>query len=158
MEGIKTFTKIICSASVCSAFIVFLIPEGNMKKTVNFAVSLFLMSVMVMPVFGKDTFNFEIPDISAYEFSDNSAFLYEYNDFITENSKKVIEREVCSVLEDICKDSFLAEVVMDNKENHEIVLEKIIIIIGKNDIGNTAIIKNKIFNLTGLIPEVVNEY
>ena len=34
-------------------------------------------------VIAVNDFNFEIPDISTYEFSDNSAFLYEYNDFIS---------------------------------------------------------------------------
>lgn len=157
MEGIKTFSMIVCSASVCSAFIVFLVPEGNLKKTVNFAVSLFLMSVMIMPVFGKKSIDFEFPDISAFEFSDKSDFLSEYDNFIAENSKKVVEKEVSTVLADVCKDSFSVEVLMHKNENNEIVLEKIIICISENDNGNSAVIKNKIFNLTGMLPEVVNE-
>ena len=158
MEGIKTLSMIICSASVCSAFIVFLVPDGNMKKIVNFAVSLFLMSVMIMPVFGKNSIDFEFSDIAVYEFYDNSDFLSEYDCFLTENSKNVVKSEVSAVLADVCKGSFSVDVVMNKNENNEIVIEKIAIYISEIDIVNAAIIKNKIFNLTGLIPEVVNEY
>ena len=158
MDGIKTLTMIICSASVCSAFIVFLVPDGNMKKTVNFAVSLFLMSVMIMPVFGKNSTDFDFPDISAYEFPDKSDYISEYDDFLTENSKSLVKNEVSSVLEDICKDSFSVDVVINKSEKGDLILKKIRISIRESDIGNTAIIKNRIFNLTGLIPEVVNEY
>ena len=158
MDGIKTLSMIICSASVCSAFVVFLIPEGNIKKMVNFAVSLFLMSVMIMPVFGKNPIDFEFPDISAYEFYDKSDYLSEYDNFVTENSKNVVKNEVSASLEDVCKDSFSVDVVMNKNENGDFVLGKIIINLSENDIGNTAIIKNKVFNLTGMIPEVVNEF
>ena len=158
MDGIKTLTMIICSASVCSAFIVFLVPDGNMKKMVNFAVSLFLMSVMIMPVFDKNSTVFDFPEISAYEFPDKSDYISEYDDFLTENSKSLVKNEVFSVLEDICKDSFSVDVVINRNENGDFILEKIRISIRESDIGNTAMIKNRIFNLTGLIPEVVNEY
>ena len=63
MDAIKEWAIMLCTVSVGSAFVVFLIPDGNLKKSANIVITLFLLSIVILPVFGKDSFDVEIPDL-----------------------------------------------------------------------------------------------
>ena len=157
MDGLKEWSMTMCIVSVCSAFVVFLIPEGSMKKNVNFVVSLFLLSVMIIPVVNKGETVIELPDISFDNFRDEVDYEIEYNLFLIESCENIAEEKISETLNYLCEKDFYVEVLMQDDSDGNIVFSEITVFISENETVSAEIIRNKVLYLTGITPQVVIE-
>ena len=145
----------ICSAFVGSAFIVFLIPDGSVKKTANVVVTFFLMAVVVLPIYSSDSFDTDIPEIAVDEFPGNEDYIDNYNSFYLSSGENIIKDQISDLLTDICNDDFDVKVIMSRNSDNSIQLSEINIIISEYDYASVNIISSEIGKLTGLTPQVV---
>lgn len=157
MDAIKEWALMLCTVSVGSAFVVFLIPDGNLKKSANIVITLFLLSIMILPVFGKDSFDVEIPDLSIDDFPDENDYSQNFNDFFITSSELVVSQQIEDILIEICSDNFSVNPTVYTDTNGNIVLSDIHIFVFASDADKVNIIKNKIGRLTGIVPEVTVE-
>lgn len=157
MDSIKEWAVMLCTVSVVSAFITFLIPDGNIKKSANIVVSLFLLSIVILPVFGKNLYDLEMPEIKIDSFPYEDDYLQDFNDFYVTNGELVVRQQIEDILADICSGNFSINVSFDVDKYGNIHLSEIHIFILSTDVGKVTIIKNKIGNLTGVVPEVTVE-
>lgn len=158
MNGIREWAIILCSVSIGSAFIVFLIPDGSMKKSVNFVVSLFLFSVVILPVCGKESLDIELPEISIDEFPDEEDYMLEYSQFLMQSSENIVEKQILKILNELCKSDFSVNVSMKSDSNGDFVLSEIQITVSQEDSNLIETIKSQVKNLSGMIPQVVIDY
>ena len=157
MDAIKEWAIMLCTVSVGSAFVVFLIPDGNLKKSANIVITLFLLSIVILPVFGKDSFDVEIPDLSIDDFPDENDYVQDFNNFFITNSKFIVQQQTEDVLSEICSDTFSVNIEVNTDTNSNIVLSDIHIFVQTSDSNKVNIIKNKVGRLTGIVPEVIVE-
>ena len=157
MDSIKEWAVMICAVSVGSAFVSFLIPDGNMKKSANVVISLFLLSMVILPVFGKNSYSLKIPEISIDSFPEEDDYLQDFNDFYVANSELVIRQQIEDMLSGVSSENIRINVSSYIDEYGDIRLSGIHIFIPSADSGKENIIKNKVGSLTGIIPEVIVE-
>jgi len=157
MDAIKEWAIMLCTVSVGSAFIFFLIPDGNLRKSANIVITLFLLSIVILPVFGDDAFDIAIPDISLDDFPDENDYVQDFNNFFITNSKFIVQQQTEDVLSEICSDTFSVNIEVNTDTNSNIVLSDIHIFVQTSDSNKVNIIKNKVGRLTGIVPEVIVE-
>lgn len=155
MNGIREWAIMLCSVSVGSAFVAFLIPDGNMKKSVNFVMSLFLLSIVIIPVCGKEAIDMDFPDIAVDSFPDEDDYKLEYDQFFIQSGENVVENQISEILENICKKDFNVKSSLQYNSEGNLVLSDILITVSEDDSHIIETIKSKVKNLTGLIPQVV---
>lgn len=153
MDAIKEWAIMLCVVSVGCAFVAFLIPDGNIKKTANMVINLFLLSVVILPIFSENIFSF--PDISMESFPDEDDYLKDFNDYYISSGELVIRQQIKDVLAGICADDFSVNVVVNNDQEGNFVVSEIHIFLNNSDSDKIEIIKNKVGKITGLIPEVI---
>lgn len=157
MDGIKEWAIMLCSVSVGSAFVFFLIPDGNLKKTANVVITLFLLSVVILPVFGEDSFDIEIPDFFIDDFPDESDYLQDFSEFIMARSENVAKQQIADVLSEICSDKYSINVNINPDADGNAVLSDIQITILASDSASVSVIKYEVGKLTGIVPKVMIE-
>ena len=159
MNGLREWAIILCVVSVGCVMVSFLIPDGNMKKSVNFAFSLFLMITIVIPVCGKTAIEFEFPDISFDELPEmedyQEDFQEDFQKFMQTFGETEIENQITELLGNICVGSYESEIDSYVDDSGNIVITNIHIFLSENDTGVTETVKNEVENLTGIIPQVV---
>lgn len=155
MNTIREWALMLCSAFVGSAFIVFLIPEGNVKKTANLVVTLFLLSVVVIPVYGRDSFDVNIPEFSVDDFPENDDYMDNYDNFMLSSGENIIKQQISDLLSNICYDDFDVKVIMTRASDDSILLSDINIFVSESDYAAVNIIRSEVGKLTGLTPQVV---
>lgn len=157
MGVIKEWAIMLCSVSVGCAFIVLLIPEGNLKKSANIVITLFMLSVVILPVFGEDGFDVTIPELSIDDFPDENDYMKDFNDFFITSGEFVVRQQIEDMLADICSENFSVNVTVYTDTNGDIALSDIHIFVQTSDSGKVSIIKNKVGKLAGVVPEVIVE-
>ena len=157
MDSIKEWAIMICTVSVGSAFVSFLIPDGNMKKSANIVISLFLLSVIILPVFGENLYNLDIPEIPIDSFPEEDDYLQDFNDFYVGGGELIVRQQIEDMLYDICSEKITTNISFDVDDYGNIRLSEIHIFILSADSGKVNIIKNKVGSLTGIVPEVIVE-
>ncbi len=158
MDELKSFALVFCISSIISAIVVFLVPDGAFKKIFIQIVSLFLISILVKSVY--DTDFSKISEID--EDFDVSAEQEEYSGMILEymfdNGRKVTESEIRNRLDSLLSGRYSLDIVFDTDMTGAVCIEKITVFISEIDSLKTVLIKNKVGELTGIIPEVkINE-
>lgn len=155
MNDIREWAIMLCSVSVGSAFVVFLIPDGNLNKSVNFVVSLSLLSIVIIPVCGKETVSIDLPDISVYELPDAEEYQFKYSQFLIQHSENVVKNQVYDILDKICTEEYSVEVNVYTDTAGNIVISEIYIFLSQNDSMNSETVKSDVKKNTGIIPQVV---
>ncbi len=158
MDGLKSFALIFCVSSIISAVAVFIVPEGKFRKIFVRIVSLLLISLLVKTVSDTDFSGFS--DIQ--ENFDVSGEQEEYSDMILEymfdNGRKVTETEIRKILDTILTGRYSLDIEFKTDINGTVCIEKISVIISGLDTFKSSLIKNKVGELTGIVPEVrINE-
>lgn len=155
MDGIREWAIMLCAVSVGSAFVVFLIPDGSLKKTANIVISLFMLSVVILPVFGEDSFDIDVPNFSIDEFPDESDYLQDYNEFFMTTSENVVKKQIDDILSEICSDKFTVYVDLKTDADGNAILSDIHITILPYDSTVVSVIKYEVGKLTGIVPKVM---
>ena len=155
MSDLREWAVMLCVVSVGCVIVSFLIPDGNMKKSVNFAFSLFLMTIIIIPICGKSDVEFEFPDISFDELPAYEDYQEDFQEFIQSYGETEIEKQITEILGSICVGSFESEVESYVDDSGNIVITNIHIFLSENDSEVAETVKNGVENLTGIIPQVV---
>lgn len=153
MDWIREWAVLLCISSVTSGVIVFLIPDGKLRKTANIVISLFMLSTFVS-VFSDVKLPNGINSTTAknelYDYSEN------IDDILIKESQSTAEKIIGDSLNDICNFTYTIET--DWKvNNNEVSLSEIIIKISHADYSKLSLIKTKVGSLTGVIPKVIAE-
>lgn len=155
MDNIKEFTLIFCIASILSAVSVFLIPDGAFKKIFIQINSLVLIAILVTHIFKFDfseTYDFSMDSNISSEQEEYSVMILEY---MLNNGVRITETEINNVLDAYLTGKYNIEVVFDTDTCNTVKTENIKIFISKIDSVKISLIKNKVGELTGIIPEVI---
>lgn len=155
MNDIREWAIMLCSVSVGSVFIAFLIPDGNMKKSVNFVISLFLMTISIIPVWGKDSIKFDFPDVSVDKFPDEEEYLIEYSEFLQSFGEEEVQSQISELLEKECVNSYDINIESYFDTAGNIVVSDVKIILSSDDAGVVEKVKTDVKNYTGIVPQVV---
>ena len=150
MEFIRSYATLLCVALIITEIAVFLIPDGNSKKTAQTVIALILMLSVT-------SFFSEKADLKLNEnFIENNeipAFDDNFNDYLIDSSKQVAEDIITSNLEDICQERFNVKTAWHTEEN-QVILDKIQVQITTTDAAKISVIKSRLNGVTGLVPEV----
>lgn len=155
MNDIREWAIMLCSVSVGSVFIAFLIPDGNIKKSVNFAVLLFLMTIVIIPVCGKESIKIDFPDISVDVIPDKEDYQAEYSKFLLSFGENEIKRQIAELLDNICSSDYEIRIESQIDAAGNIVVSGIHIFLSQNDAGCVEKVTSDVKNLTGIVPQVV---
>ena len=155
MSDLREWAVMLCVVSVGCVIVLFLIPDGNMKKSVNFAFSLFLMTIIIIPVCGKSAIEFEFPDISFEEMPALEDYQEDFQKFIQSYGETEIKNQITEILKNICAGVFESEVESYVDASGNIVITNICIFLSAKDSEGVETVKNKVENFTGIIPQVV---
>lgn len=155
MDDLREWAVMLCVVAVGSVFLAFLIPDGNIKKTVNFAFSLFLMTIIIIPVCGKSNVRFDFPDISFDELPEQEDYQDDFNAFIQSYGETEIQNLITDKLDEICTGSYELNVESYIDGDGNIVITNIDIYLTEKDSAVKENVKNEVKNLTGIIPQVV---
>lgn len=155
METIRSWAAMFCAASIVGAFVVFLLPEGNMKKPVQISLSFLLLTVAVWPL--SNQIDLSLPEMMEEEDAESEDYSRRLYDDISRSGQKMIEEKVSGVLKKICAEPYTVHAGMKADGDGNIVLEKITIIIDPEDSVRESLIQKKVGDLTGVVPEVETE-
>lgn len=150
MENIADYASLVCIVSVASGVIVFLIPDGKLKKTAEIVITLFLLLTVVSIFSEKTSVETDIPVNTYSQISDCSE---EFNEYLIEQSKNVVEDIICKELNSVCNYDFSINTSW-YFDSGTICMESVSVLITLADMSKSANIKSKIYAMTGIIPEV----
>ena len=158
MESLANWAVSFCVVSVLCAFAAFLVPNGSVKKTANVVMTLFMLSVMVIPFSGFDFSDIsDLFESSAENREEMDEYTDQLNDYLVEHGKRVTKENIAAELDGICADAYSVEVNMEINADGNPELKQIVVTVSTNDLSKTIIIKSKIGSLTGVVPEVKTE-
>lgn len=150
MESIKEWAVLMCTAAVTSGILVFLIPDGKLRKTADIVVTLFMLAVFISIFSDGELPELNIDIENSIGTEDYSA---EFNEYILSQSKNTSEELIEAQLDEICNFPYSADTQWETSDN-EVKLVDVMIIISQADSSKISNIKTKIGSLTGIIPEV----
>ena len=152
MEVIKDWAVMICAVSIGSAFCVFLIPDGKLKKPAETGVVLIVLILICTPLGNSSLPDFQI----AFNIdSDDASFDTDVVSLYEEYAESVIAAEIEKILVALCENDAVTEITLTAESENKIVLKNIIICINEADVDKKTEIKKQVGNLTGIVPEVV---
>ena len=155
IDSLADWAAAFCTVSVICAFGTFLIPNGTVKKTANIVMTLFMLSVAVIPFSEYDLSDIsEILDVSSDITEDMNEYTMRLNEYLLENGKLVTKENIESLLDEICDDEFSVEIEMEINKDGNPELKNTVITVSKSDSSKIIIIKSKVASLTGEAPEV----
>lgn len=153
MEKVRIWASVMCLSSVIGAFVIFLVPEGSVKKSVRIAVSVFLLLSLTVPLADADIFSsIEIP---ALERSDSlEEYSFTVDAYILNSGKQVVEQSIADCLDRICTQAYTTEIELHVNKQGAIELDAVQITLSGEDAEKKDAIKSEIGSLTGILPEV----
>ena len=154
MTEIRTYAIKLCVCFVISSFVLFVCPEGSLKKILRYIVSLFILSVVFIPFQGIDFSGFPQYEIDAAVIIDEE-YSYMLSEYIYSSSEEIINDALRSQLDKICQNEYFIEIFLNERNSGEIAVSRIVIKISGADIRKTAQIRKITGELTGIIPEVI---
>ncbi len=135
MSSLKTIVSIICTSMILHGILCMLVPEGSMKKSYIYAVSVSLIASIVISLGGL---SFDLSDVFSYdEQSDFNAEIV-YNEVINienEVAKQSILKLVTETVGEKAKHEFSAEVLTDISSDNSISIKGILISCHDDDRG-----------------------
>ena len=150
MEYIRTGAAMLCAALIVTEIVVFIIPDGNAKKTAQTVIALGLM-VCAVSIFSEKT-EFSIYD-EDIEYNEIPAFDEDFDNFLIDSSKNVAEDIIKTQIDEICNERFSVNTQWHSQEN-QIILDRIQVQISSADSSKISVIKSRINGTIGMIPEV----
>ncbi|MBR5232712.1 MAG: stage III sporulation protein AF [Clostridia bacterium] len=153
MTEIRSWAIMVCISLVISSVIMFISPEGNMNKYMGYIISVFILTVVLLPVTKMD-FTF----LSEWKTEEFMVVDEEYsvmlNEYIYEESRNVIEENIKKELDNICEEDFSVDIMIETNEETKLIVKKITIKINRNDMRKISDIRKITGELTGVVPEV----
>lgn len=152
MTEIKSWAIILCVSLLISSVVLFIAPDGNIKKYLSYIISVFILTVVLLPL-SKMDFSY-ITEFSAEElFEPDEEYSVLVDEYISHSTAQVIEDNIKAELDKICAGKYSVDVLLENN-NYELKTKKIVIYIEESDIKSIVQIRKKAGELAGIIPEV----
>ncbi len=152
MDVIKDWAVMICAVAIGSAFCVFLIPDGKLKKPAETGVVIIVLILICAPLRNNSLPDFQ--DVFKIESVDDS-FEPDVVSFYGKYAEYIITSEIEKILVSLCEKNSESEITLITESENEIVLQNIIIYIDEADIDKKTEIIKQVGNLSGIVPEVV---
>ncbi len=149
MEYIRECAVLLCTASLASGVIVFIIPDGRLKKTADIAVSLLFIGICAN-FFAADI-NFDTDIKASYE--ENVKIEENYGEYLKKSAAEVTEKILKNELDKICSGEYTIESDWSVTESKAELVD-IRITINAEDSSKISTIKTKTGSITGVFPEV----
>lgn len=150
MDKIKDWAVLICTSSVLSGILTFLIPEGRLKKTANTVISLFMLSVFISLFSSVDILTLNIDTDTSI---DTDIYVVEINEYLISQSNKTAQSLIEDEINEICDYPIEVDTEWSVSDN-VYTLTNVIITINAADSSKISVIKTKTSSITGIIPEV----
>ncbi|MCD7774629.1 MAG: stage III sporulation protein AF [Clostridiales bacterium] len=156
MEVLRKWGIMLCTASVASAVICFIVPKGKMERAVKTVLSLFMLTVIVWPLSYLDGGNiFDIDTSFEIEEYDEEKYYDEIKEYAVRVGEENVKNSLDEILKELCSYAYSIEVQMyindeDNPELSEISIE-----LSSEDSALQGIIREKVSSETGIIPEII---
>ena len=152
MTEIKSWAIILCISLIISSVVLFIAPDGSMKKYLSYIISVFILTVVLLPL---NNMNFShLTEFSAEELiKPDEEYSVLLNEYIYDSTEQVVKNNIKKELDKICSDKYSVEISFEHSDK-QIKAESIKIFISEPDIKNIAVIRKKTGELTGIIPEV----
>ncbi len=154
MLQIREWAVKLCVAFIASTFLCFIVPEGRLKKTANNVITLFLLSVIFIPIVDDSIFNAEFSDFEVSYLPEEDDYFADYNSFLIDNSKKLIEDEVKGLLSGICNSKYDVKAEIDLTDDGNIMVKKVLIRITESDMANYKKIISAVSQYNGIDAEI----
>ena len=155
MDSIKEFTLIFCIASVLSAVSVYLIPDGVFKKLFLQINSLVLIAILVTHAFKFDLSEISDSDTDFNISSEQEEYSVMLLEYICNNGVRITETEIHNAIDSHLTGKCNIDIVFAVDNNNTFKTENIKIYISRIDSLKMSLIKNKVGELTGIIPEII---
>ncbi len=131
MEGIKEWAVNLAICFIASSIVVYLIPKGKLEKPMNTLLSLFLLSVILMPFIEK---SFDLDDLPkrredfAIDLEDKAETVRDEMNYLMEKQgKAAVEILVGEKLKSLGLNYSEIEVITDIAEDSRIIIKDIVI-------------------------------
>lgn len=150
MDKIQDWAVLLCISSVISGMLVFLVPDGKLRKTANIVISVFLLTACVSLFSDKTLLGIDFDtdlSVNAEIYTEN------INEYLIEQSKKTTEDLIADELKSICSYPYAVDTQW-NATNNNISLIGVTVAVSSADVSRISGIKTKIGALTGIVPEV----
>ncbi len=153
METLRLWITGLCIGAITGSLILFLSPSGATAKSIRTIVGVFLICVTVMPILsGKEKIDFSL-DIPENEYNQNQTDIINT---AGEQLKSEIEEDIINQLQSVGAEVQRVDTDI-NINGDEISVEKITVILKKEDMQKASQIKALIKENLGLITEVEYE-
>lgn len=155
MNEIKNIAIIFCVSAVVSAIAVFLVPDGATKKIYSQIISLFMTSVLIAPLFSTDFSGLgPLNDENIVSDDKEEEYSIMLNEYMLDSGEQIVKQQVDTCVKEICRYGFRTEIAFGIDSSGAAALESVIVYIDAKDAAYSRTIKNRVSEITGIIPEV----
>lgn len=156
MSGIKEVITMICLILITTGVFSILVPKSSMEKVMKFAISLFFLAGIVIPIVqGKFDFSFEIDEIQGAEYQ--AQIEENTKNTITILSEKKIESEVKKILKENDINCTKVDISIHIDKDDSIDISKFIVTLSKEEVLDLTTVEQLIVKEVGVKPNVVLE-
>lgn len=149
MDKLEQWVITICIICIITGVLSFLIPDGKIRKSLNIAYSLLLLTSVASIFTSADKLDIELNYNNYTVLSYNNNF----DSYITDMADEETEKLICSELDLICIADYSVETEWENTDN-TYELTQVRVVITQTDKDKIDDIKSAVGKLTGVIPEV----
>ncbi|MBR3767476.1 MAG: hypothetical protein IKL10_04455 [Clostridia bacterium] len=152
MENIKNWGLMLLFISAGSLIYCFLLPSGNVSKVAKSIVSVLVLSMVCMPVFGVFS-SFESSD---FKFSEPPE-IKDFSDTLIDSAKKAVENTVHEEVKKYTNVPYKTEIFIDKKEDGSINIEYIGLTFSAKPQREKEM-REALFDALSLMPDIKVEY
>ena len=158
MNGVNTWSTLICCASIACILVEFLLPPGKVSKVMNMIIGVFMLSVIITPLAeGKNMFKFDFDKIKN---DSNLESKFDFLNKVNSQMENLIEDNMIGIVSGVLKDSGIPfkkiEIFMDKNQDNNISINKCKVYIDQNDENLKEKIKNEVEGKLKIKTEVAN--
>ncbi|MCH5198796.1 MAG: hypothetical protein J1E34_07815 [Oscillospiraceae bacterium] len=145
METLKNTALMLLFAAVMGLIYYFLLPSGKISQTAKSVLSVFMLLVVMQPLFSF--MNMEMPDIDLYAYGDFA----ELDDNFISAAKNAVISQIDGVIKKYTETPYNIEVPVNISENRSIDIEQVRIVFNKGFIPEEEM-KEELFFALGAEP------
>lgn len=156
MDGVKSVITMICLTLIITGIFSILIPKSSMEKIMKFAISLFFLTGIVIPILRGDfDFSFDIGEIKAVEYQ--QTLKQNTKNTITILSEKKIEYQIKSILKANDINYIKVDINIHINDDDSIDISKFIVMLSKDNKTDLKTVEQLIVKEVGIKPQIVLE-
>lgn len=156
MDAIKSWAMTLCFAAIAAGMAGIIAPSGNLEKVYKFAVSLFFLACVLIPVFQFK--NISLPEISISQTDISNDTLSDVSKTVADQEIEVSKEKISELITQICKQAAVTPlgiyVNIDRSKDGALSINKIKLILRREDMKRQSEIQSAVKKELGLNIEV----